>query len=96
MRCTHGYGKRKISSRDFDDPLMDCAGGLVANLVCNLLFSQAVHIQPSIIEGMRTAELFQCFQTFSKKSRNGWDKIDLRQLYLKAVNKSIAFRGGKK
>jgi hypothetical protein len=31
-----------------------------------------------------------------KKSRNGWDRIDLRQLYLKAVNKSIAFRDGKK
>ena len=49
--------------------------------------------------GMRTAELFQCFQTFLRffeKSRNGWDRIDLRQLYLKAVNKSIAFRDGKK
>jgi hypothetical protein len=31
-----------------------------------------------------------------KKSWNGWDRIDLRQLYLKAVNKSIAFRNGKK
>ena len=31
-----------------------------------------------------------------KKSRNEWDRIDLRQLYLKAVNKSIAFRDGKK
>ena len=45
---------------------------------------------------MRTAVLFQCFQNFLKKSRNGWDRIDLRQLYLKAVNKSIAFRDGKK
>ena len=31
-----------------------------------------------------------------KKFRNEWDRIDLRQLYLKAVNKSIAFRDGKK
>ena len=45
------------------------------------------------------SELFQCFQTFLrflKKTWNGWDRIDLRQLYLKAVNKSIAFRDGKK
>ena len=36
------------------------------------------------------------FFEFFEKSRNGWDRIDLRQLYLKAVNKSIAFSGGKK
>ena len=36
------------------------------------------------------------FFEFFEKSRNGWDRIDLRQLYLKAVNKSIAFRDGKK
>ena len=36
------------------------------------------------------------FWDFLRKSRNGWDRIDLRQLYLKAVNKSIAFRDGKK
>jgi hypothetical protein len=48
---------------------------------------------------MRKAELFQCFQTFLRffeKSRNEWDRIDLRQLYLKAVNKSIASCDGKK
>ena len=31
-----GYEIR-IGSRDLLDPLLDCAGGLIANLVCNFL-----------------------------------------------------------
>ena len=47
-------------------------------------------------ERLYCSNVSKIFWDFLKKSRNGWDRIDLRQLYLKAVNKSIAFRDGKK